>query len=173
MQTQKANTSTKHKYKYGFGGKLRREGEGGGRRLQEELEMGSNREAPAWGRSIFSDQCVLLQPPSPPQTSAFLTYTSELHRVYLGFAMQACPLDGSRWAAFLGRGGGRVEGRKGREEREAGGGREEWRDGRPGEEEGEARGGGGEEGRGGLLHSFSRDPATFFPLFFARGEGGA
>lgn len=88
----------------------------GDRRLQEEVGLASNREPPDWGRAIFSEQCVLLQPPSPAQASAFASYASDLHRAYLRFAAQAQPLDGSRWATSFGGMGQGGNGEGGRQE---------------------------------------------------------
>lgn len=61
-------------------------------KLQEEYGMATNRAIPEWGRSIFSDLCVILRPSNPEDVSNFLQYALAMTRVHLQMARLAKPV---------------------------------------------------------------------------------
>jgi hypothetical protein len=64
--------------------------------LQERHELASNRKVPDWGKEIFSEYCLLMQPKSTEELSAFIKYVISLHEIYMRIACNMAPLQTER-----------------------------------------------------------------------------
>ena len=54
--------------------------------------MSSNRAVPEWGKSIFSEHCVMMRPTSEEALDGFMRYAVALFRLHLRFAHAADPV---------------------------------------------------------------------------------
>lgn len=68
-----------------------------GRELQGQLGLSSNRQAPEWGRAIFSDLCILMRPSTSSELASFLKYAIALHQAYLNAFASAAPVQNNRY----------------------------------------------------------------------------
>ena len=60
--------------------------------LQERCDVGSNRAMPDWGKSIFSERCVMMRPTNAEALDSFMRYAVALFRLHLRFAHAAEPV---------------------------------------------------------------------------------
>ena len=67
------------------------------RQLQAQLSLTSNRQAPDWGKAIFSDLCILMKPSGPQDLAKFLKYAIALHSAYLTSFAGAAPVQNNRY----------------------------------------------------------------------------
>lgn len=60
--------------------------------LQRRSEVGSNRAMPEWGKSIFSEYCIMMRPDTDEALEAFMRYSVALFRLHLRFAHASEPV---------------------------------------------------------------------------------